>query len=226
MASSEDSSHPSVYLYDEESSTYYYSHTSTPVINYQFNDGRAEWFNYYSLTRSSSRAYPKSWKLYGSNNGENWVILDEQSSISFSTSETKYFSLRSNPRSYNHYKLKITSSSSSSEVYLADWQGYSAIYANPLTPFNLFYPESTYSLQIYSVVDIEPFCDGQSVSFSISASLPNGLSFNTNNGHITGTPTESNSLTTYTITATNSQSTISTTLVMEITTLYCEVDDG
>ena len=90
----------------------------------------------------------------------------------------------------------------------------------------MFYPESTYSLQIYSVVDIEPFCDGQSVSFSISASLPNGLSFNTNNGHITGTPTESNSLTTYTITATNSQSTTSTTLVMEITTLYCEVDDG
>ena len=64
-----------------------------------------------------------SHKLYGSNDGENWVILDEQSSISFSTSETKYFSLRSNPRSY---KLKITS-----EVDLADWQGYSAIYANP-----------------------------------------------------------------------------------------------
>ena len=93
-----------------------------------------------TLSQDHHQELIPSHKLYGSNDGENWVILDEQSSISFSTSETKYFSLRSNPRSY---KLKITS-----EVDLADWQGYSAIYANPLTPINLFYPESTYVLQL------------------------------------------------------------------------------
>ena len=66
-----------------------------------------------TLSQDHHQELIPSHKLYGSNDGENWVILDEQSSISFSTSETKYFSLRSNPRSY---KLKITS-----EVDLADW---------------------------------------------------------------------------------------------------------
>ena len=123
MASSEDSSYPSVYLYEEESSTYYYSPINSMRVELSGST--------ITLSQDPHQELIPSHKLYGSNDGENWVILDEQSSISFSTSETKYFSLRSNPRSYNHYKLKITSSSSSSEVYLADWQGYSAIYANP-----------------------------------------------------------------------------------------------
>ena len=127
MASSEDSSYPSVYLYEEESSTYYYSPIDSMRVELSGST--------ITLSQDPHQELIPSHKLYGSNDGENWVILDEQSSISFSTSETKYFSLRSNPRSY---KLKITS-----EVDLADWQGYSAIYANPWTPINLFYPEST-----------------------------------------------------------------------------------
>ena len=104
MASSEDSSYPSVYLYEEESSTYYYSPINSMRVELSGST--------ITLSQDHHQELIPSHKLYGSNDGENWVILDEQSSISFSTSETKYFSLRSNPRSY---KLKITS-----EVDLAD----------------------------------------------------------------------------------------------------------
>ena len=104
MASSEDS-YPSVYLYEEESSTYYYSPINSMRVELSGST--------ITLSQDHHQELIPSHKLYGSNDGENWVILDEQSSISFSTSETKYFSLRSNPRSY---KLKITS-----EVDLADW---------------------------------------------------------------------------------------------------------
>ena len=48
-------------LFDSNPNTYYETtESSSPVITYQFNEGRAKWFNDYSLTRSSSRAYPKS----------------------------------------------------------------------------------------------------------------------------------------------------------------------
>ncbi len=58
----------------------------------------------------------------------------------------------------------------------------------------------------------------QTYTYSISPSLPTGLSFNTSTGAITGTPTVSASLTTYTVTVTDSNTSIysSNTFTLQI----------
>lgn len=49
-----------------------------------------------------------------------------------------------------------------------------------------------------------PSCSGQVTSYSVTPSLPAGLSLNTTTGVITGTPTTASPATTYTVTASNS----------------------
>ncbi len=58
---------------------------------------------------------------------------------------------------------------------------------------------------------------GAATSFSISPALPSGLTFNTATGIVTGTPTVTSSLTTYTITATNGAGNQTTTFSMAVT---------
>ena len=58
----------------------------------------------------------------------------------------------------------------------------------------------------------QPTVDGTVASYSISPALPAGLSFNTTNGYISGTPTEISAATDYTVTATNSQGSDNTTV--------------
>ncbi|TGL75287.1 putative Ig domain-containing protein [Leptospira yasudae] len=53
-------------------------------------------------------------------------------------------------------------------------------------------------------------------TFSISPALPAGLSFNTSNGTISGTPTATSIVTTYTVTGTNSSGSASTMINIEI----------
>jgi len=58
---------------------------------------------------------------------------------------------------------------------------------------------------------------GAATSFSISTALPTGMTFNTTNGKISGTPTVPSTITTYTITATNAGGSASTTLTLTVT---------
>ena len=57
---------------------------------------------------------------------------------------------------------------------------------------------------------------GASTNFSISPSLPSGLTFNSSNGSISGTPTQAQSQATYTITATNSGGSSSATFTLTV----------
>jgi uncharacterized protein (TIGR02145 family) len=77
------------------------------------------------------------------------------------------------------------------------------------------YPQSAYTFfNNLSVSGVVPVVSPTStVTFSISPSLPTGLSFNTSSGAITGTPTAVSAATTYTVTATtNSNGSSSTTI--------------
>ena len=60
-----------------------------------------------------------------------------------------------------------------------------------------------------SITDLVPTVSGENLIFSISPSLPNGLSFDTATGIISGTPTELQSATDYEVTATNSGGSVS-----------------
>ncbi len=75
----------------------------------------------------------------------------------------------------------------------------------PIAPSNLRYQSSNLTLTIGSVINnLNPTVDGSVSSYSINPSLTNGLIFNTSTGIISGTPTSTQFLTNYTITASNS----------------------
>jgi hypothetical protein len=61
-----------------------------------------------------------------------------------------------------------------------------------------------------------PTVSGENLVFSIVPSLPNGLSFDTATGVISGTPTDLQSPTDYEVTATNSGGSVSFVLSIEI----------
>lgn len=59
---------------------------------------------------------------------------------------------------------------------------------------------------------------GAPVTYSIAPSLPTGLTFNTITGAISGTPTATSSVTTYTMTATNASGSTSATFTLDVYT--------
>ncbi|MCP5500265.1 MAG: putative Ig domain-containing protein [Leptospiraceae bacterium] len=80
----------------------------------------------------------------------------------------------------------------------------------------VFYSPSTQSLTVGSSSTISPTVSGTVNSFSISPSLPSGLSFNSSTGLISGTPSVSLSSTVFTVTATNIAGSVSTSLTLSI----------
>jgi CSLREA domain-containing protein len=75
--------------------------------------------------------------------------------------------------------------------------------------------ESIY-LQDLSMTTLSPSVSGSDISFSIIPALPNGMSFNTSTGEISGTPTAAASETTYTVTAANDHGEVTTSLTFEV----------
>jgi hypothetical protein len=79
------------------------------------------------------------------------------------------------------------------------------IIVNIAAPSNLVYPQSTISATVGQAIPSDiPTVTGTVSSFSVSPALPSGLSLNTSIGSISGTPTAAVAQTTYTVFATNS----------------------
>lgn len=94
----------------------------------------------------------------------------------------------------------------------------------PSAPSALSYA-SPQSLRLNAAMPvITPTVTGRVVSFSVSPSLPAGISLNTTTGQISGTPTATAAPASYTITATNA--TGSTTFDLLIKVISFEVDSG
>lgn len=84
-------------------------------------------------------------------------------------------------------------------------------------PTNLSYPTPNVYVVNYSRVNLYPTVAGVVTSYSISpATLPTGLSFNTNNGSITGIPTDTLGTTSYTITANNASGSSSKVISLRV----------
>ncbi len=82
------------------------------------------------------------------------------------------------------------------------------------------YPNSSYSLPIGQAISpITPTTIG--TAFSVSPALPAGLSLNTSNGTITGTPTLLVNATTYTITSTAAGCSATSTLTIAVIDPTC-----
>jgi hypothetical protein len=64
---------------------------------------------------------PKSWRLEASNDGENWVVLDERRNITFPGREsTQRFEVE-NDELYQYYKLQITENNGNNLFQLSEW---------------------------------------------------------------------------------------------------------
>ena len=188
--------------------------------------------NYYSI--STGRDYltykgaPKEWKVYGSNNNEKWDLLDYQTGIIFSDSlETKYFSLRTNTKAYNQYRLEVLDIDTDIPDWpimaLAEWSGYIGVFELPLAARFLTLPNYHFTLlKGYSSIDTIPYCERNDVDFVVSPSLPEGITFDPFDGRILGVPTVSSPLTTYTLTATNEGGDISINFTLEVLEPLCE----
>ncbi len=191
-------------IFDEATNTYYYTITSnSPSIIYTFANGRAEWINYYSVMSAftTSYGYPTAWTVYGSNDGNNWDTLDIQSDVVFPTATlVKYFNLRANTKSYNKYKLAITSCSIAGKCGIGQWNAYTAVFANEITGLS-YTPNSFTGFAYMDSIEMRPSINGYS-SFQINKALPAGVTLSSTSGVISGTPT-AGVTDTYTITATN-----------------------
>ena len=78
----------------------------------QFKADEACVLKRYTLTSGSDVATrdPKNWTLSGSNDGENWEILDEITNFRFRARlEEQSFSIDDNNDSYSYYRINMTS---------------------------------------------------------------------------------------------------------------------
>ena len=95
------------------------------------------------------------------------------------------------------------------------------IIVNDAAPTSIVYTPSSFTLTLGSEMQsVEPTAQGGAVvTWSISPSLPTGLSFESSNGTISGTPTAISPSTTYTITATNAGGSGNATVIIEVNDL-------
>lgn len=87
-------------------------------------------------------------------------------------------------------------------------------------PTALQYPTPTVAIAGVTSVFMSPTVSSNVVSYSIAPALPAGLSFNTNNGIISGVATGSSPATTYTVTATNASGSTTCTLSIQVAKTY------
>ncbi|MBT94138.1 MAG: hypothetical protein CMA60_04855, partial [Euryarchaeota archaeon] len=92
------------------------------------------------------------------------------------------------------------------------------IVVNDVAPSSVTYPSTSLTLTNGTTMTtvIPTTGGGTPTSWSISPSLPAGLSFDTSTGAISGTPTEINSSATYTVTATNTGGSATATLTVQV----------
>jgi len=72
-----------------------------------------------------------------------------------------------------------------------------------VAPSSLSYNSPNVYTKNTIITSLTPTITGQNITYSVSPSLPSGLSLDTSTGIISGTPTETSGLATYTVTATN-----------------------
>lgn len=109
-------------LIDNSSSTKYLTFHSSGWVQYQAP--KAFLINAYSITSANDadERDPYSWTLSGSNDGEQWTVLDARNHQTFqSRFQEKAFSIAGNTVPYSYYRLHMTSKAASL-LQLSEWK--------------------------------------------------------------------------------------------------------
>lgn len=122
------------------------------------------------------------------------------------------FGLPTQSSSLTSYTVTATNSGGSTTAQIS-------IGVQLAAPENLSYAvqSPSYTVNVPITANSPTISGGPVSTWSISPSLPEGLSLNASTGVITGTPTAASPATNYTVTATNSGGSTSTTLYMVVT---------
>lgn len=91
--------------------------------------------------------------------------------------------------------------------------------AQPQPPINLAYrdPLPDYTVGLAIITNFPEYSGGEITQFSVAPALPAGLSLNTQNGEISGTPAAALTQMTFTVTGSNSAGTVSAQVMITIT---------
>jgi hypothetical protein len=120
-------------LIDNKNSTKYRTPNKQAWV--QFYTATPQTVIKYGITSANdvSARDPKNWSLYGSSDGENWVILDTRSDIAFSSRlEEKLFSI-TNETACSYYRLDMECNKGGT-LQLAEWKLFAA--TNPGEEFD------------------------------------------------------------------------------------------
>ncbi|MDR2953876.1 MAG: hypothetical protein LBV43_02205 [Prevotella sp.] len=111
--------------------------TSHSKFHILWNGNQTTAVNYYYLISSeaSSASDPKSWTLSGSNNNQNWTIVDKQTDQTFSKRQEKKEYRFKNETAYQYYKLAIQSNNGASTTQIAEWSMQNVL--DPLAPYSV-----------------------------------------------------------------------------------------
>ncbi|RHX86411.1 putative Ig domain-containing protein [Leptospira stimsonii] len=91
--------------------------------------------------------------------------------------------------------------------------------SSPILPNVSYSNTSLLFVKNIAILPVVPVATGNPTTFSISPSLPSGLTWNSSTGEIAGTPTSSQNSTSYTITASNTNGSNATTIDITIQAL-------
>lgn len=101
---------------------------------YCYNFFMGSWLNYdfdtpvvanlYSVSSANDNAGrdPKAWTLMGSDNGTDWVTLDQQTQQVFPDRKTTLFFAFNNKHAYAHYRLVMDGNNGDTMLQLSEWQ--------------------------------------------------------------------------------------------------------
>ena len=192
-------------------------------IKIAYNENGAEYVNKYCFVSNfdQSLADPVSWTFSGCNNDDVCTDLDTETDVVWQArSQRKCFYAISNTQSFNSYKVTFTKNYAqipTNRIALAEIELYSVdtstIVVSPLA----YSPNTITGYQNIPLTNVQPTANYRAFTI-ISGTLPNGLTLDSSNGIIHGTPTDASAVAALTIQATSIQgTTASTTVTVTIT---------
>jgi hypothetical protein len=108
------------------------NNTSTKFLTFSYSTSfwmqqtfvQPEVINRYSLTSANddSSRDPKTWELVGSDDEENWTVLDSRSDIVFSERGQTVEFIFENNQSFKHYRINISENRGSGLLQIAEWR--------------------------------------------------------------------------------------------------------
>ncbi|MCY9657301.1 GH92 family glycosyl hydrolase [Paenibacillus chondroitinus] len=106
-------------LFDNSSNTRVTLNSAKPWVQYQFLGSKKQ-AAMYTLTSGNTDGDAKSWMLKGSNDGQNWTVLDQRTNETFAwRSYTRPFTIQT-PGKYEFYRLEVSENSGTATTSFAE----------------------------------------------------------------------------------------------------------